>query len=86
MENYYQKVACIALRKNDGSIYLNVPLYIRLSEINPSGLPDTQESVISQITEAMSKHYEQQLKSYYQKLKNKDKSWKQFCLSFSLSR
>ena len=46
----FQKVAYIGLRKTDGSLMLNVPLYVKISELNKSGMTDTQEKVFHRIS------------------------------------
>ena len=65
----FQKVAYIGLRNDDGSLMINVPLYVKVSELNKSGMTDTQEKVISRITEIMIKRYEKQLSEYFVSLK-----------------
>ena len=65
----FQKVAYIGLKQPDGSMMINVPLYVKVSELNKSGMTDTQEKVISRITEIMIKRYEKQLSEYFVSLK-----------------
>ena len=65
----YQKVAYIALRKQDGSLMINVPLYVKVSELNENGMTETQESVMQRISEIMNKRYEKQISEYYAILK-----------------
>ena len=65
----FQKVAYIGLKQPDGSMMINVPLYVNVSELNKSGMTDTQEKVISRITEIMIKRYEKQLSEYFVSLK-----------------
>lgn len=69
----FQKVAYIGLQKQDGTMMINVPLYVKVSELNKSGMTDTQEKVISRITEIMIKRYEKQLSEYFASLKEKSK-------------
>ncbi len=69
----FQKVAYIGLRNDDGSLMINVPLYVKVSELNKSGMTDTQEKVISRITEIMIKRYEKQLSEYFASLKKSKK-------------
>ncbi len=69
----YVKVAYIGLQKQDGSLMLNVPLYVKMSELQKSGMTDTQEKMISRITEIMIKRYEKQLSEYFASLKEKSK-------------
>ena len=65
----FQKIAYIGLQKPDGSLMLNVPLYVKVSDLNKDGMTDTQEKVISRITEKMIKRYEKQLSEYFVSLK-----------------
>lgn len=65
----FLKVAYIGLNKPDGTMMINVPLYVKVSELNKSGMTETQEKVISRITEIMIKRYEKQLSEYFASLK-----------------
>lgn len=67
----FQKVAYIGLNKPDGTMMINVPLYVKVSELDKSGMTETQEKVISRITEIMIKRYEKQLSEYFANLKQK---------------
>ncbi len=67
------KVAYIGLKQPDGAMMINVPLYVKVSELNKSGMTDTQEKVISRITEIMIKRYEKQLSEYFASLKENSK-------------
>lgn len=69
----FQKVAYIGLRQPDGTMMINLPLYVKVSELNKSGMTDTQEKVISRITEIMIKRYEKQLSEYFASLKKSKK-------------
>ena len=69
----FQKVAYIGLRQPDGTMMLNVPLYVKVSELQKSGMTETQEKVIDRITEIMIKRYEKQLSEYFASLKEKSK-------------
>lgn len=69
----FLKVAYIGLKQPDGAMMINVPLYIKVSELNKSGMTDTQEKVISRITEIMIKRYEKQLSEYFASLKENSK-------------
>lgn len=70
----FQKVAYIALRNTDGSIMINVPLYIKVSELNKNGMTDEQEKIIERITETMMKRYEKQISAYFTGLKENKKN------------
>ncbi len=69
----FLKVAYIGLKQPDGSLMINVPLYVKASELQKSGMTDTQEKMISRITEIMIKRYEKQLSEYFASLKEKSK-------------
>ena len=69
----FLKVAYIGLKQPDGAMMINVPLYVKVSELNKSGMTDTQEKVISRITEIMIKRYEKQLSEYFVSLKQNSK-------------
>ncbi len=61
----YQAVAYIALHQKDGSPMINVPLYIKVSEINKNGMTEAQESVMHRVSAIMIKHNEKQLSDYF---------------------
>ena len=69
----FLKVAYIGLKQPDGAMMINVPLYVKVSELNKSGMTGTQEKVISRITEIMIKRYEKQLSEYFASLKENSK-------------
>ena len=71
MAELFQKVAYIGLRKDDGKIMLNVPLYVKVDDLSKSGMTETQEKVISRISEIMMKRYEKQISDYFLSLKEK---------------
>ena len=73
MAELFQKVAYIGLRKDDGKIMLNVPLYVKVDDLSKSGMTETQEKVMSRISEIMMKRYEKQLSEYFLSLKEKSK-------------
>lgn len=61
MSETYQKVAYIGLRKGDGTYLINVPLYIKVSEVKKNGLTEMQEDLIHKVSEIMMKRYEKQI-------------------------
>lgn len=67
-QELFQKVAYIGLRNADGSLMLNVPLYVKVSELNKNGMTDTQEKVLHRISETMIQRYEKQLSEYFASL------------------
>ena len=70
MSETFQKVAYIGLRNDDGSYLMNVPLYIKVSEVTKNGLTKQQESLIHKISEIMMKHYERQINEEIAKRRN----------------
>lgn len=64
MAEHYQKVAYIGLRNPDGSYLINVPLYVRVSELNKNGMTDMQEELIHRISEKMMRRYEKQISEF----------------------
>ena len=61
----YQVVAYIALRNKDGSSMINVPLSVKVSEINKIGMTETQERVMHRISAIMIKRNQKQLSDYF---------------------
>lgn len=61
----YQAVAYIALRNKDGSPMINVPLYVKVSEMNKNGMTEAQESVMHRVSKIMIKRNEKQLSDYF---------------------
>lgn len=75
MSEMYQKVAYIGLRNPDGSYLTNVPLYVKVSELNINGLTDMQEELIHRISSIMLQRYQQQFSEFINE-KKKEKSKK----------
>ncbi len=73
-QELFEKVAYIALRNTDGSMMINVPLYVKVSELNKNGMTDEQEKIIERITETMMKRYEKQISAYFTGLKENKKN------------
>lgn len=72
MSEMYQKVAYIGLRNADGSYLTNVPLYVKVTELNANGLTDMQEELIHRISSIMLQKYQQQFGDFInQKKKEK---------------
>ena len=59
MSEIYQKVSYIGLRNPDGSYLKNIPLYVKVTELNANGLTDTQEELIHRISSIMLQKYQQ---------------------------
>jgi hypothetical protein len=68
---FYQKVAYIGLRNDDGSYMLNVPLYVKVAELNKNGMTDMQEELIHRISSIMLKHYEREISGFFARKSNK---------------
>jgi len=68
-QEHYQKVAYIGLRNPDGSLMLNVPLYVKVKELNKNGMTDEQEELIHRISGIMIQRYESQINQYMANLK-----------------
>ena len=75
MSEMYQKVAYIGLRNPDGSYLTNVPLYVKVSELNINGLTYMQEELIHRISSIMLQRYQQQFSEFINE-KKKEKSKK----------
>lgn len=72
MSEMYQKVAYIGFRNADGSYLTNVPLYVKVTELNANGLTDMQEELIHRISSIMLQKYQQQFGDFInQKKKEK---------------
>lgn len=61
MNEQYQKVAYIGLRRKDGSYAVNIPLYVKLDEVNKKDMDESREEIIHKVTEIMMRRYEKQL-------------------------
>lgn len=72
-QEHFQKVAYIGLNNPDGSMLLNVPLYIKVTELSKSGVTQSQEQLIHRISEIMIRQYEKQISAYFQKLKKEQR-------------
>ena len=68
-QDCFQKIGYIGLNKPDGSLMLNVPLYVKIGELGKSDMAEMQEKTVSRITEIMLKRYEKQLSDYFTRLK-----------------
>jgi hypothetical protein len=64
-----QRVAYIGLRNSDGSFLPNVPLYVKVSELNKSGMTVGHEELLHRISEVMIKRHEKQISEYIANLK-----------------
>ena len=53
MNEQYQKVAYIGLRRKDGSYAVNIPLYVKLDEVDKKDMDESREEIIHKVTEIM---------------------------------
>ena len=67
---FYQKVAFIGFKNPDGTYRINVPLYVKVSELNKNGMTDEQEELIHRISERMMSRYEKQISDFIANAKN----------------
>jgi hypothetical protein len=72
IEQFFKQVAFIALPSTDGSLILDVPLYVKYKDVNPSGLSKSEEEVLGRISEIMIRRYESQLSQHFAKLKKQN--------------
>ena len=49
MNEQYQKVAYIGLRRKDGSYAVNIPLYVKLDEVDKKDMDESREEIIHKI-------------------------------------
>ena len=61
MNEQYQKVAYIGLRNKKGEYTANIPLYVKLDEVNSKDMEASREEIIRKVTEIMMRRYEKQL-------------------------
>jgi len=73
-DDAFQKVAYIGLRNEDGSYILNVPLYVKVSEVTKNDLSISQEELIHKISEIMIKRYENQICNFINQARKKQKN------------
>ncbi|MDD4351291.1 MAG: hypothetical protein PHP83_03855 [Clostridia bacterium] len=74
MSETFQKVAYIGLRNDDGSYLINVPLYIKVSEVTKNGVTKMQEDLIHRVSEIMMERYEKQINEKFRKKKKEKKN------------
>ena len=69
MNEQYQKVAYIGLRRKDGSYAVNIPLYVKLDEVDKKDMDESREEIIHKVTEIMMRRYEKQLAESFVKIR-----------------
>lgn len=70
MDERYQMVACIGLRKSESDEMITVPLYVKVRAEEGSPLPEEQQEMLHRVSESMIRRYEQQLADF---IKNRQK-------------
>lgn len=70
MDERYQMVACIGLRKSESDEMVTVPLYVKVRAEEGRPLPEEQQEMLHRVSESMIHRYEQQLADF---IKNKQK-------------
>lgn len=70
MDERYQMVACIGLRKSESDEMITVPLYVKVRAEEGSPLPEEQQEILHRVSESMIRRYEQQLADF---IKNRQK-------------
>ena len=73
MSETFQKVAYLGLRNDDGSYLINVPLYIKVSEVTKNGVTKMQEDLIHKVSEIMMERYEKQINEEFERRKKEKK-------------
>lgn len=67
----YQIIGFIGLDNSDGTMTFNVPLYVKVSELNKNCNTDQASELMHKVSALMREHYESQLSEYIAKLKSK---------------
>ena len=55
MKEQYQKVAYIGLRNKKGEYTANIPLYVKLDEVNSKDMEASRKEIIRKVTEVSHK-------------------------------
>ena len=66
---FYIQVGMTTLRSPDDVYFLDVPIYIKVNEIQPNGLARVEEILLTTMTEIISKHNENKLQDKIKNLK-----------------
>lgn len=65
----YQIIGFIGLDRSDGTKTFNVPLYVKVTELNTDGNTDQAKELMHKVAVLMREHYESQLSEYIANLK-----------------
>lgn len=69
----YQIIGFIGLDNPDGTMAFNIPLYVKVTELNKDGNTDQAKELMHKVAVLMREHYESQLSEYIAKLKKSKK-------------
>ena len=61
MNEKYQLIACVGLRKEKSSENVTVPVYIKLSDSDESAVSEQKEELMHKVSEALMQRYERQI-------------------------
>ena len=67
----YKIIGFIGLDNPDGTMTFNVPLYVKISDLNKDNTTDQATELMHKVSALMREHYESQLSEYIAKLKSK---------------
>jgi len=67
----YQMIGFIGLDNPDRTMTFNVPLYVKVTELNKNGNSEQATELMHKVSTLMREHYESQLSEYIAKLKSK---------------
>lgn len=69
----YKIIGFIGLDNPDGTMTFNVPLYVKMIDLNKDHTPDQVTELMHKVAAFMREHYESQLSEYIAKLKKSKK-------------
>lgn len=61
MNEKYQLIACVGLRKGKSSEIVTVPVYIKLSDSGEKEVTEQREELMHKVSEALMQRYERQI-------------------------
>jgi len=68
-QEFYRQVGFTILRNNDDTAFIDVPLFIKVTEVNDDGLTPEEEKLIKIISEVIIKGNEQRIADKFTRLK-----------------
>jgi hypothetical protein len=63
------QVSFIALRNKDGTILLDIPLYVQVGDIAKSGVSAGIDELLHRVSAVMTRRYEKQISEHFTNLK-----------------